>query len=124
MQKFILLAGVGFAGLAVMIGAFGSHALKDILEANQRTDTFNTGVTYQFYHSLSLLLIGVLMYKIPHKSMYYAAWSHIAGIILFSGSLYILCLTGHTKWGAVTPLGGVLFLVGWVFLSVAISKSI
>ncbi len=123
MQKLILLTGAGFAGLSVIIGAFGSHALKELLEANQRTDTFNLGVTYQFYHSLALLLIGGLMFKIPHRFMHYAAWSHIAGIILFSGSLYMLCLTANTKWGAITPLGGVLFIAGWVFLTIAISKS-
>jgi uncharacterized membrane protein YgdD (TMEM256/DUF423 family) len=124
MQKFILLAGAGLAGLSVVIGAFGSHALKGFLEANQRTDTFNIGVTYQFYHSLALLLIGALMFKIPHRFMHYAAWSHIAGIILFSGSLYMLCLTTNTKWGAITPLGGVLFIVGWVFLTISISKTV
>ncbi len=124
MQKLILLTGAGLAGLSVIIGAFGSHALKKFLEANERTDTFNTAVTYQFYHSLALLLIGGLMFKIPHRFMHYAAWSHIAGIILFSGSLYTLCLTHNTKWGVITPLGGVLFIVGWVFLSIAVSKSI
>ena len=124
MQKLILITGAGFAALSVMIGAFGSHALKGFLEANQRTDTFNTGVTYQFYHSLALLLIGALMFKIPHRFMHYAAWSHIAGIILFSGSLYMLCLTTNNKWGAITPLGGVLFIVGWVFLTISISKSV
>jgi len=124
MQKIILLAGAGFAGLSVIIGAFGSHALKEILEANQRTDTFTTGVTYQFYHSLALLLIGGLMFKIPHRFMHYAAWSHIAGIILFSGSLYILCLTTNTKWGVITPLGGVFFIAGWIFLTIAIAKSL
>ena len=124
MQKLILLTGAVLAGLSVVIGAFGSHALKGLLEANQRTDTFNIGVTYQFYHSLALLLIGALMFKIPHRFMYYAAWSHIAGIILFSGSLYMLCLTTNAKWGIITPLGGVLFIVGWVFLTISISKTL
>jgi uncharacterized membrane protein YgdD (TMEM256/DUF423 family) len=124
MQKLYLLIGAGFAGLSVIIGAFGSHGLKGLLEANQRVDTFNTGVTYQFYHSLALLLIGVLMFKISHKFMLYAAWSYIAGILLFSGSLYILSLTNYTKLGAVAPLGGLFFIAGWSFLMIAIVKSL
>jgi uncharacterized membrane protein YgdD (TMEM256/DUF423 family) len=124
MQKLILLSGTVLMGLSVAIGAFGAHALKDMLEASQRTDTFNTAVSYQVYHSLALLLIGTLMYKIPSKLLEYAAWSHLAGILLFSGSLYILCLSGQPKWGAVTPLGGLSFIVGWVLLFFGISKSI
>ena len=74
-------------GLSVMLGAFGAHALKGMLEASQRTDTFTTAVTYQFYHSLALLIIGILMFKIPSRLLEYAAWSHIIGILIFSGSL-------------------------------------
>lgn len=124
MQKLYLLFGAGFACLSVIIGAFGSHGLKELLEANQRVDTFSTGVTYQFYHSLALLLIGILMFKITHKFMLYAAWSYIAGILLFSGSLYILSLTNYTKLGAIAPLGGLFFIAGWSFLMIAIVKSL
>lgn len=124
MQKLVLIIGALSAGLSVAIGAFGAHALKSMLEASQRTETFNTGVSYQFYHSLALLAIGLLMFKIPHKFLHYAAWSHIAGILLFSGSLYILCLSGNTKWGAVTPIGGVLFIAGWILLTVAVAKTL
>ena len=87
MQKLVLIVGARSAGLTVAIGAFGAPALKAMLEASQRTETFNTGVSYQFYHSLALLAIGLLMFKTPHKFLQYAAWSHIAGILLFSGSL-------------------------------------
>lgn len=124
MQKLILIIGAISAGLTVAIGAFGAHALKAMLEASQRSETFNTGVSYQFYHSLALLAIGLLMLKTPHKFLQYAAWSHIAGILLFSGSLYILCLSGNTKWGAVTPIGGLLFIAGWIFLAVALAKTL
>lgn len=112
------------AALSVAIGAFGAHTLKDLLEANQRTETFTTAVTYQFYHSLALLIIGILMYKIPHRFLEYAAWSHIVGIVMFSGSLYILCLSANTKWGMITPIGGLLFITGWLLLAIAIGKSL
>ena len=124
MQKLILWSGTVLAALSVAIGAFGAHALKEMLQANHRVETFNTGVQYQFYHSLALLIIGGLMFKIPSKFLAYAAWSHMAGILLFSGSLYVLCLTGQARWGAVTPIGGLLFLLGWVFLLIGITRSI
>ncbi len=122
MQKLTLILGAVSAGLAVSIGAFGAHALKATLEANQRVETFNTAVSYQMYHSLGLLLIGCLMISLPHKYMTYAVWSHLIGILFFSGSLYILCLTGNTKWGAVTPIGGLFFIIGWCLLIAAVIK--
>ena len=122
MQKFILISGAISSGLAVMIGAFGAHALKATLEATERVATFETAVKYHFYHSLALLIIGLLWYKIPHKFLHYAAWSHIVGLILFSGSLYILCLSNNGKWGAITPLGGLAFIVGWVLVGLAVYR--
>lgn len=124
MQKIILLTGAALAGLAVVIGAFGAHALKSFLETHQRTETFNTAVSYQFYHSLALLIIGALMFRMPHRLLQYSAWAHAAGIVLFSGSLYILCLTINNKWGAITPFGGLLFILGWILLLVAIAKTL
>ena len=123
MQKLILITGAISAGLSVAIGAFGAHALKELLESTQRTDTFNTGVTYQFFHSLALMITGLLMFKIHHRFLPLAAWSHLAGIVFFSGSLYLLCLTSNTKWGAVTPIGGLFFILGWVLLTVALVRS-
>jgi uncharacterized membrane protein YgdD (TMEM256/DUF423 family) len=123
MQKLILIAGAVSAGLSVAIGAFGAHALKELLETNQRTETFSTAVTYQIFHSLALLIIGLLMFKIQHRFLTLAAWSHLAGIVVFSGSLYLLCLTSNTKWGAVTPIGGLLFILGWILLVVALARS-
>ena len=95
------------------IGAFGAHALRKTLEASNRMETFETGVKYQMYHALALLFIGLLLYKIENPLLHYAGYAMIAGIFIFSGSLYILCLTGVTKWGAVTAIGGLAFLIGW-----------
>ena len=123
MYKIFLITGTVFAALAVMIGAFGAHALKATLEATQRLDTFETAVKYQFYHSLALLILGLLMMKANHSMFNTAGYGYIAGIILFSGSLYILALTGVTKWGAVTPIGGLAFIIGWAALLIGIIKA-
>lgn len=123
MQKITLLAGASLGALGVMIGAFGAHAWRATLEAQQRMETFETAVKYQFYHALALLLIGILMYNIKHRLLHYASWSMIAGILIFSGSLYVLCWTQNAKWGAVTPIGGVLLILGWGILLAAIIKN-
>ena len=123
MYKIFLLTGTVLAALAVMIGAFGAHALKTTLEATERLDTFETAVKYQFYHSLALLILGLLMMKANHSLFNTAGYSFIAGIILFSGSLYMLSLTGVTKWGAVTPIGGLAFIIGWAALFIGIIKA-
>jgi uncharacterized membrane protein YgdD (TMEM256/DUF423 family) len=124
LQKTFLLAGSFFAGLGVAIGAFGAHKLKDFLLQTGRTDTFEKAVTYQFYHSLALLVIGLLATQVQINTKYlnYAGYSFIAGIIIFSGSLYILCLTETPKWGAVTPIGGVCMIAGWVLVFLSILK--
>ncbi len=101
--------GAGFMFLAVGLGAFGAHALKARLSPEMLV-IFETGVRYQVYHALALLLLASL--RGPSK----AAWCFTAGIVVFSGSLYALALTGTRKWGAVTPIGGVLFLAGWLIL--------
>ncbi|MCP4521300.1 MAG: DUF423 domain-containing protein [Cytophagales bacterium] len=112
-QKIILFLGSLFAGLGVAIGAFGAHGLKKMLEASNRMETFETGVKYQMYHAIALLFIGLLMSKVDSPMLQYAGIAMVAGILIFSGSLYILCLTGVTKWGAVTPIGGLAFIIGW-----------
>jgi uncharacterized membrane protein YgdD (TMEM256/DUF423 family) len=124
MAKIFLILGSSFAGLAVAIGAFGAHALKTTLDATNRLETFETAVKYQFYHALALLFIGLLMTKFDHRMFTWSGYGFLAGIILFSGSLYILSLSGITKWRAVTPLGGVAFLIGWVTLIIGIAKSV
>lgn len=123
MQKLFLLTGSAFGALSVMIGAFGAHALKNSLENTGRFETFETAVKYQFYHVLALLLVGLLMTKFDHKFLNYAGYSFIIGTIIFSGSLYILCLTNVGKWGAVTPIGGVFLIAGWALLFMGVLKS-
>lgn len=124
MQKtFIIIASV-LGALSVAIGAFGAHALKAKLEAIGRLETFETAVKYQFYHTFAILAVAILMDKIVGKGFEYAGWSFLGGILVFSGSLYILCLTGVTKWGAVTPIGGLLFIIGWVLMAYSASKTV
>lgn len=123
MQKIFLLFGSTFGALAVMIGAFGAHALKDILASSDRIETFETAVKYQFYHALALILLGILMFNLKHNMFSYAGYSFVLGILIFSGSLYILCLTGITKFGMITPLGGLFLIAGWILLLLGIIKT-
>jgi uncharacterized membrane protein YgdD (TMEM256/DUF423 family) len=124
MHKIFLLAGTISGALAVMIGAFGAHAMKATLEANQRLDTFETAVKYQFYHSLALMALGIIMMKASHRLFPVAGYSYIIGILIFSGSLYTLSLTGVTKWGAVTPIGGLALIIGWISMLIGIARAI
>lgn len=116
MQAKTVLMTTGILGiLSVAIGAFGAHGLKDFLIENGRLDTFETAVKYQFYHTLALLGLGVFMVKHEHKYLSYAAVSMLAGIVIFSGSLYFLCMTNIGVAGAITPIGGLAFICGWLF---------
>jgi uncharacterized membrane protein YgdD (TMEM256/DUF423 family) len=115
-KRFTLLTGTVLAGLAVAFGAFGSHALKAMLTQHGRTDTFETAVRYQMYHALALLLIGSLMKSETEKKASLAAGFFLTGTILFSGSLYLLCLYPIPGVVYLTPVGGVLFMTGWIFL--------
>ena len=115
-----ILTGAIFGFLAVAVGAFGAHALRGILEANGRIETFELATRYQFYHALALLAVAILSDKYPR--VLYSGWFFLAGMVLFSGSLYILSLSGVTYWGAVTPLGGISFLAGWMTLGWAAWK--
>lgn len=119
LKLFIMLAGVsGF--LFVALGAFGAHALNDKLEAMGYKGTFETGVLYHMVHTLALVAVAILMSHLSTTGLLTASgWAFIAGIILFSGSLYTLSLTGIRIFGAITPLGGVAFLAGWILLVVA-----
>jgi uncharacterized membrane protein YgdD (TMEM256/DUF423 family) len=123
MQKTILLIAALLGALSVGIGAFGAHGLKAILLANDRLDTFETAVKYQFYHTLAIFLIGLLMNRVSDSLLPYAAFAMLLGILFFSGSLYILSLTNTGAWGAVTPIGGLFMIIGWTLLAVAIAKA-
>ena len=118
-----LIAGIIFAGLGVAIGAFGAHGLKDILVANGRTDTFETAVRYQLYHAFALIATGIMQRLFGDQNFEWAALSFIAGIVIFSGSLYILCLSGIAMLGAITPIGGILFIFGWIVLVAKIIRT-
>jgi len=123
-QKAILLLASVLGAFTVMIGAFGAHALAPMLQANNRTATFETAVKYQMYHTLVLLAIGLLLFKVEQPALQLAAWCFFLGILVFSGSLYTLCLTGITWLGAITPIGGTLLIVGWGALFYAVLKAL
>lgn len=111
-KQTLLAAGVlGF--LAVALGAFGAHALKPTLLANNRLEIFELAVQYQFYHTLALLVIGLLLQKKESKLIKAASVLMIVGILLFSGSLFIMAIANVSSLGLITPLGGVCFLGGW-----------
>lgn len=116
---FLMLAAI-LGGIAVGAGAFASHALKASL-SEKALEIFETGVRYQMYHALALLAVGVLLtqFEVSPPVLITAGVSFIAGVVIFSGSLYALSLTGIKWLGAITPLGGVAFLVGWIALAVA-----
>ncbi|MGG4144178.1 DUF423 domain-containing protein [Paenibacillus algorifonticola] len=119
MTTLLLLGSINMF-LSVMLGAFGAHALKKKLSADMLA-IFQTGVQYQIAHALGLLLAGILAGGVLTSGLVVTAgWFLFAGIILFSGSLYALSLSGVKKLGAITPLGGLCFLIGWAILAVAI----
>ncbi|GGG48261.1 DUF423 domain-containing protein [Hymenobacter glacieicola] len=118
--RLVLQLAALLGALGVGIGAFGAHGLRKMLEASGRFETFETAVRYQFYHALALLAVGILLHVKPElRSLGTVAWLWLGGVLVFSGSLYVLCLTGITKLGAVTPIGGVLLIAGWVVLLLA-----
>ncbi|MCS6776017.1 MAG: DUF423 domain-containing protein [Chloroherpetonaceae bacterium] len=119
MGLFVALGGLlGF--LAVAIGAFGAHGLRATLEAHRTTATFQTGVQYHMAHALAILLVALLLDRLREGALLRAsAGLFLAGIVLFSGSLYLLSVTGARGWGAVAPLGGLCFLVGWACVLMA-----
>lgn len=112
-QKILLMASL-FGLLAVGLGAFGAHALKATLTANNRLDTYELAVRYHFYHTLALLAIAILIERFP--GMNAAAYCLAAGIVLFSGSLYVMAIFNTTKVALVTPVGGLFFMAGWTLM--------
>jgi len=118
MDKTLLLVGSVAGFLAVALGAFGAHGLRARLSPEMLA-VFETGVRYQMYHALAILIVGLVLGRFDGWMIRTAAWAFTAGIVLFSGSLYLLALTGVTVLGAITPIGGLAFLVGWGLLAVA-----
>jgi len=121
--KLFLSAG-GLAALAaVALGAFGAHALKNRLSAEMLA-VWHTGVEYHIYHALGLLAVGLLAQQLPGSVLLrWSGWAMLAGIVLFSGSLYALALSGERWLGAITPVGGVAFLVAWALLVAAVLRA-
>lgn len=125
MDRLFLSLAAASAFVAVAAGAFGAHALRDRL-APDLLSVFQTGATYQMYHALALLAVGVLLGRSALGGSPWlttAGWLFVAGTLLFSGSLYVLALSGVRWLGAVTPLGGVAFLAGWIALVVGVWRS-
>lgn len=119
MERTLWIAGAAMAGLSVAIGAFGAHALRARLEP-ARMATFETAVQYHMLHALALLAAAALMGRVQSQNLLLASGGLFAvGIFLFSGSLYALAITGITWLGAITPLGGVAFIGGWLCLGMA-----
>jgi len=127
MHRTYLSVGALLGGIAVALGAFGAHGLKKIVPA-ETVSTFQTGVQYQMYHSLALLIVGIVYEKFPVKWLKWSGACFILGIGLFSGSLYALTALkaadkiGLNGIGAITPFGGLFFIAGWLFLFLAFVK--
>jgi uncharacterized membrane protein YgdD (TMEM256/DUF423 family) len=120
-RTFLLLGAVACM-LAVGLGAFGAHALRGKLTADMLA-IYQTAVQYHFWHALGLLAIGLVAIHLPASvPLRWAGWLMLAGILLFSGSLYVLATTGLRWLGAVTPLGGLAFIAGWALLAFAVAK--
>jgi uncharacterized membrane protein YgdD (TMEM256/DUF423 family) len=121
-RRFLLLGGLA-ALLAVALGAFGAHGLKARI-APELLSVYKTGVEYHFYHALGLILVGLTALRLPESVPLKASgWVMLAGIVLFSGSLYLLALTGLPWLGAITPIGGLAFLAAWGLFATAVVKS-
>jgi len=121
MNKTFFLIGAfsGFTGVA--LGAFGAHELKSILSPEMLA-VFETGVRYQMYHAFALLLTALINKQSSHRFKVIAGWLFTAGVVLFSGSLYVLALTKVRSFGIITPFGGVSFLLGWLMLFLSALK--
>jgi len=127
MHKTSITIGITFAGLSVILGAFGSHALKDKLEL-PLLQVFETAVRYQMYHALALIILGFVADKLNIQFASYSTYLFIAGIILFSGSLYLIScksILGIESWkflGPITPLGGLCFILAWLMFLISYLK--
>ena len=120
-QIFLIASALGFLGVAW--GAFGAHALKGILTANGRLDAYELAVRYQFYHTIVMFAAGLLMDKYSGSGFQLSAFLFFLGILLFSGSLYALCLLNISIIAVITPIGGVSLIFGWITLFISLFKA-
>ena len=122
-SKLFILLGSLNAFFGVVLGAFGAHGLRDRLTPDLLT-AWQTGVEYHLFHALGLLAIGIMLRLLPQSRLLRpAAWALLIGILLFSGSLYLMAVTGFRPLGVITPFGGLAFLAGWLLLTIAALRS-
>ncbi len=121
MDKLFFSLGALLSGLSVAAGAFGAHALRERVEPRM-LEVFETAARYQMYHGLALLAVAYACSRWPSTLVSISGWLFVAGIVLFSGSLYVMTFTGARWLGAVTPLGGVCWIVAWLLLALATRK--
>ena len=120
MDRWFVILGAAFGFLGVAVGAFGAHVFKSVLEKTGRELQFEVGVRYHMYHSLALLAVAWVASRWPGAAANTAGWLFVAGVVLFSGSLYLYAV-GGPKWLAhITPVGGIALLAGWVALIAAV----
>ncbi len=123
MFRLLIVCGALGAALSVVLGAFGAHGLKTRLTPAMLA-TFETGVQYQFYHSLGLILVGIVLHTVKASTLVSAAGGlMLVGILLFSGSLYLICFTGIRSFGMIAPLGGTAFIAAWLLLAIGVLRS-
>lgn len=128
MHKRLLSVGAIFGGLAVALGAFGAHGLQNLTTDPEILQPFETGVKYQMYHAFALMVTGLIAERMPNRWMRWAGTWFITGILFFSGSLYIITFlkiqeSDAVKWiGALTPLGGLLLIAGWMCLLAGVTR--
>jgi len=119
MLNFISIGAI-LGLLVVILGAFGAHGLKDVLDDHGKS-IYEKAVLYQMFHSLAILILGIIEKSFPDVQLQLVGWSFLFGIIIFSGSLYILAISGIKWFGMITPIGGILFMVGWLLLFMKMS---
>lgn len=117
----LLLLGSISACFVIILGAFGAHGLKNILD-QYATSIYNKAVLYHMFHTIGILVLGLIEKVQPDINLSLAGLSFIMGIFLFSGSLYLLAVTSYKSLGVVTPIGGVLFIIGWILFAIKISN--
>lgn len=122
MERHWIIIGAGLAFLSVALGAFGAHALRATLAANGRLETFQTAVQYHMAHALALVLVGLLSAHVSSPQIGWAGGLFTAGIVLFSGSLYVLAIFNVRWMGAVAPFGGVALLLAWACVAWAAAR--
>lgn len=124
LAKLFLFTGSLNALLVIVLGAFGAHALKARLTPDMLA-TYQTGIQYHFYHAVGLMMIGLIALHVPASGyLKWSGWLMLAGILLFSGSLYLLSVSGIRWLGAITPIGGTAFIIAWALLAIGVLKQL